>query len=206
MPVLKATIDNIRAASKIVKNGGVIVYPTDTVYGLGCDPFNVRAVKRVFKVKGEREKPLPVLGSDIRYIQRIAKLQGRARKIAYKFWPGPITIIIPKKPALPNIVTCNLDSVGVRIPNHTVAIRLISLSGGLLIGTSANKTGEKSPKTAREAAKQLNEEIDVILDGGPAPLGLDSNVIDLTLRKPEMLREGPIKLEEIMKSAPSRNS
>jgi len=198
MPVLKATMDNIRAASKIVKNGGLVVYPTDTVYGLGCDPFNVVAVKRIFRVKGEREKPLPVLGSDIGYIQKIAQIRGRARKIADKFWPGPLTIVVPKKPALPDIVTYSMASVGVRIPNHPTAIQLINLCDGLLIGTSANKTGKKSPRTARESAEQLNNEVDVILDEGPTPLGLESSIIDLTSRKLKMPREGPIKLEEIM--------
>jgi len=168
------------------------------VYGLGCDPFNSKAVRRVFKVKGEREKPLPVLGSDTGCIQKIAQIRGRARKIADKFWPGPLTIVVPKKPILPDIVTCNVASVGVRIPNHPIAIQFINLCDGLLIGTSANKTGGKSPRTAREAAKQLNEEVDVILDGGPTLLGQESSIIDLTQRKPRILREGPIKLEEIM--------
>lgn len=199
MPVLKATVDNIREASKVVKNGGLIVYPTDTVYGLGCDPFNVRAVERVFKVKGERkEKPLPILASDIKFIEKIAYINEKAKKIAEKYWPGPLTLVVPKKPVLPNIVTCGLASVGVRIPNHTVAIQFISFCDGLLVGTSANKTGEKSPKTAREANKQLGEQVDIVLDEGPTPLGQESSIIDLTSKKPKMLREGPIKLVEVL--------
>jgi len=199
MPILKATAENIREASKVVKNGGVIVYPTDTVYGLGCNPFNVGAVKRIFKTKGERkEKPLPILGSDMNCVQKIACMHENARKIAERFWPGPLTLVVPKKPSLPDVVTCGLDSVGVRIPDHAAAIRLISLCDGLLVGTSANKTGEKSPKTAREAAKQLGEQVDVILDGGPTPLGQESSVVDLTSKKPKMLREGAIKLEEVL--------
>jgi len=199
MPVLKATVDNIREASKIVKNGGLIVYPTDTVYGLGCDPFNVRAVKRVFKVKGERkDKPLPILASDIKFIEKIAYINEKAKKIAEGYWPGPLTLVVPKKPVLPSIVTCGLASVGVRIPNHTVAIQLINLCNGLLIGTSANKTGEKSPKTAQEAYEQLSEQVDMFLDGGPTPLGQESSIVDLTSGKPKMLREGPIKLIDIL--------
>jgi len=199
MPILKATVDNIREASKVVKNGGLVVYPTDTVYGLGCDPFNIRAVERVFKVKGERkEKPLPILASDIKLIEKIAYINEKARKIAEKHWPGPITLVVPKKPVLPNVVTCGLASVGVRIPNHTVAIQLINLCDGLLVGTSANKTGKKSPKTAQEANKQLGELVDIVLDGGPTPLGQESSIIDLTSKKPKMLREGPIKLAEVL--------
>jgi L-threonylcarbamoyladenylate synthase len=196
--LVKATYDNISAASKIVRNGGLVVYPTDTVYGLGCNPLNVEAVKRIFKVKGDREKPLPILGYNVKCIQRIAKLSVNALKIVDKFWPGPLTIVVPKKQTLPDIVTGYMPSVGVRIPNHAVAIQLIKLSEGILIGTSANKTGEKSPKTADEAAKQMDGSVDLILDGGSTPLGHESSIIDLTSRKLRMLRGGPVKLEEIM--------
>ena len=199
MRILRATEDSILAASHIVKRGGLVVYPTDTVYGLGCDPFNVEAVKRVLKAKGERKKPLPVLASKIEGVEKIAYLSKMARRIAARFWPGPLTFVLPKKRALLNIVTCNLDSVGVRVPRHNTAIHLIQLSGGLLIGTSANKTGKKPPRTAHEADKQLGKEIDMVLDGGPAPLGVASTVIDLTSDKPRILREGPISLEEITK-------
>jgi len=199
MPVLKATVDNIRKASKIVKNGGLVVYPTDTVYGLGCDPFNVRAVERVFRVKDERkDKPLPILASDIQFIKKIAYINEKARKIAERLWPGPLTLVVPKKPVLPNIVTCGLTSVGVRIPNHTVTVQLISLCDGLLVGTSANKTGKKPPKTAQEATRQIGERVDIVLDGGPTPLGQESSIVDLTSEKPKILREGPIKLVDIL--------
>jgi L-threonylcarbamoyladenylate synthase len=199
MLILKATAGNIRKASKVVKNGGLIIYPTDTVYGLGCNPFDVQAVKRIFETKGERKyKPLPILGSDIQHVQKIAQLNEKAMKVAKKFWPGPLTIIVPKKPSLPDIVTCGSGSVGVRIPNHSVATQLISLCDGLLVGTSANKTGHKPSKTALEAAEQLGDQVDVILDAGPAPLCQESSVLDLMLKRPKMLREGLIKLEEVL--------
>jgi len=196
---LKATRKNIQKTAKMVKNGGLVVYPTDTVYGLGCDPFNIRAVKRVFKVKGERkEKPLPILASDIKCIEKIAHISERARKIAAKHWPGPLTLVVLKKPVLPDIVTSELASVGVRIPNHTIAVQLINLCDGLLVGTSANKTGKKPPTTAQEATKQLGREVDIVLDGGPTPLGQESSIVDLTSEKPKMLRAGPLKLEDIL--------
>lgn len=185
------------AAQRIVKEGGLVVYPTDTVYGLGCNPFNVTAVKRVFGVKGERRKPLPILASSIDSVEKIAFLLQEAKKIAKWFWPGPLTLVVPKKPTLPDLVTCKLNSVGVRVPKHDVALKLISLSNGLLVGTSANKTGEKPPRTADEAAQQLGEEVDVILDGGPTTLGVSSTVVDLTSKKPRILREGPMSLKEI---------
>jgi len=197
MKILKATRNNILAASRIVRKGGLVVYPTETVYGLGCDLFNIEAVKRVLKVKGERRKPLPILASSIKYVEKIASMSQEGEKIAKSFWPGPLTMVFPKKLVLPDIVTCNLDSVGVRIPKHDVALQLISLSNGLLVGTSANKTGEKPPQTVQEATQQLEEEVDVILDGGPTTLGNPSTVADLTSKKPRILREGPISLKEI---------
>jgi len=197
MRILKATKENVLTASQTVKTGGLVVYPTDTVYGLGCDPFNVETVKRVFRVKGERKKPLPILASGIEHVEKIAYLSKDARKIVERFWPGPLMIIVPKKPTLPNIVTCNLGSVGVRVPKHDLAIQFISLSNGLLVGTSANKTGKKPALTASEAAEQLGKEVDVILDMGPTSLGVPSTVIDLTLEKPRILRKGPVSSEDI---------
>jgi len=198
MRTLKATEDNILTASRIVAGGGLVVYPTDTVYGLGCDPFNIEAVTRVFKVKGERNKPLPILASDVESVKRIVFLSGKAGRVAARFWPGPLTLVIPKKPLLPSIVTCSFTSVGVRVPQHNVALRLIGLSNGLLVGTSANKTGEKPPRTAQEAAEQLGKEVDMILDGGPTPLGAPSTVVDLTQEKAKILREGSVSLEELL--------
>jgi len=198
MRILKATADNVLAASQTVKNGGLVVYPTDTVYGLGCDPFNIDAVKRVFMVKGERKKPFPILSCCLSDLEKIVYLSEKAKKLAGRFWPGSLTLVVPKKPALPDVVTCNLDSVGVRIPKHEIALQLICQSDGLLIGTSANKTGKKPPQTAQEAAEQLGREVDIILDGGPTPVGASSTVVDLTLKKMKILREGPISLQQIL--------
>ncbi|MFQ6065133.1 MAG: L-threonylcarbamoyladenylate synthase [Candidatus Bathyarchaeia archaeon] len=202
MRVLKASLENIRVASQVVRDGGLVVYPTDTVYGLGCDPFDVNAVKCVFSVKGDREKPLPILASSAREIKKIAHLSEVARNAAARFWPGPLTVIIPKKPALPDVVTCGLESVGVRVPRHDVAVQLIRLSGGLLVGSSANKTGQKPACTAIEALEQLGEEVGVVLDGGAAPLGEPSTVIDLTMRKPKILRKGPVSFEDVLETLP----
>lgn len=198
MKTTKATEAAIQNAARIVEKGGVIVYPTDTVYGLGCNPFNEEAVKRVFKIKGERTKPLPILASSIEKIEKIAQITEKTLKLAEKFWPGPLTMVLPKKSLLPNIVSLDLDSVAVRVPNHQIALELISLSGGLLVGTSANKSGKKPPRTASEAAEQIGEEVDLILDSGPAPIGASSTVVDLTGKQPKVLREGPIKMDDVL--------
>lgn len=199
MRVSRASSDNILTASQIVKEGGLVVYPTDTVYGLGCTPFNAEAVKRIFEVKGKRRKPLPILASSIEHVEKIAFLSQKAKKIARFFWPGPLTLVVSKKPLLPEAVTLGLDSVGVRIPNHPVVIQLITLSNGLLVGTSANKTGEEPSRTAQEAFQQLGEEVDIILDSGPATHGDPSTVIDLTSGKARIIRKGPIGFKEISK-------
>ena len=198
MTVLKATKNNIMVAARIVRRGGLVVYPTETVYGLGCDPFNIEAVKRVLDLKGERNKPLPVLAASIVDAGKIAFISPNSRKLAAKFWPGPLTIVFPKKPALPDVVTFSLDSVGLRIPNNDIAFHLIRLSGGLLIGSSANRTGEEPPRQVQEISEELKEMVDVILDGGAAAHGMPSTVADLTSEKPRILREGPISLKAIL--------
>jgi L-threonylcarbamoyladenylate synthase len=198
MKILKASATAVKKAAQIIAEGGVIVYPTDTVYGLGCNPFDEDAVKRIFRIKGERTKPLPILASDVKEIENIAHTTDKALKFAEKFWPGPLTMILLKKPSLPSLVTRDLDSVAVRVPNHKVALELIRTSGGLLVGTSANRTGKKPPRTAQEAAKQIGEEADLIIDDGPTPIGASSTIIDLTREKLEIVRQGPIKLKDIL--------
>lgn len=199
MKVLKATGANIRLAADVVKRGGLVVYPTDTVYGLGCDPFNSEAVRRVCLVKGSREKPLPVLACTVEDVERVAVVSTVARKIIEVFWPGPLTLVLPRKAALDS-TTFGLPSIGVRVPNNDVALRLIRLSGGLLVGTSANKTNGDPPSTARDALMQLNNKVDVILNGGNTNLGISSTVLDLTDERPQVLREGSLSLEIIKKS------
>jgi L-threonylcarbamoyladenylate synthase len=198
MKTVKATRGAIQSAARLVKRGGVVVYPTDTVYGVGCDPFNEDSVKRLFMIKGERTKPFPILASGIEDVEKIAQITGKVPKLAKRFWPGPLTIVLPKKPSLPNIVTVNLNSVAVRIPNHDVALELIRLSGGLLVGTSANKSGRKSPRTVSEAAEQIGEEVDLLLDDGAAPIGASSAIVDLTGERPKIMRKGPIELDDLL--------
>jgi L-threonylcarbamoyladenylate synthase len=197
MQILPATEESFVRAARVVKKGGLVIYPTDTVYGLGCDPLNDDAVIKVFKVKGRERKALPILASSVANVERIAHLGGIARKAADKLWPGAITFVLEKKPLLPSAVTCSSPSVGVRIPNHPAALRLISLCGGLLVGTSANISGLAPPKTAQEAAQQIGDKVDLTLNGGPAPIGRSSTVLALTSDKPTILRSGPISAREI---------
>ena len=195
--MLKANSDAIAEASRAVKAGKLVIYPTDTVYGLGCSPFAQRAVERIFEVKERARKPLPILAASFRAAERVARLDGRAKKLGKAFWPGPLTIVVKKKEALPSYVTCGSDSVGVRVPKHPVALRLLRLSGGLMVGTSANKSGRKPPRTAEEAGEQLGSEVDLVLDSGPTSISRESTVVDLTQRKAKILREGPIGIRDV---------
>jgi len=198
MSVLKATKENVAAAAKIVRNGGLVVFPTETVYGLGCDVNNVEAVKRLLAVKGDRNKPLPVLAASPSDVEKAAFVSTNGKLLASKFWPGPLTLIFSKRPSLPDIVTFGRDTVGLRIPNNEVALSLIRLSGGLLIGSSANRTAEMPPKSVNEVSYELKEMVDVVLDGGPTVGGVPSTVVDLIFGIPRIHREGPISLEKIL--------
>jgi L-threonylcarbamoyladenylate synthase len=203
MTVQKATKDNIKAAAQIIKTGGIVVFPTETVYGLGCDPLNTQAVQRLLTIKGDRKKPFPVLVASLDEANRIAKISDNGKKLATKFWPGPLTIVSPKKEALDGVVTFGLNTVGLRTPNNQVALNLIELSGGLLIGSSANLTAEEPPQSVSEMSKELIEKVDLVLDDGPTTEGIPSTVVDLTLDNPEILREGPVSLKQIQNAISS---
>lgn len=198
MKILKVTETNIMTASQVVRRGGLVVYPTETVYGLGCDPLNFEAVKRLLKVKGERNKPLPILAASISDAEKIAFISSKGKKLTAKFWPGALTMVFSKKLVLPDVVTFGWDSVGLRIPGNDVALDLIRLSGGLLVGSSANRSGEAPPKSIQELSGELKGMVDVILDGGAAAHGMPSTVADLTSEKLRILREGPVSLEKLL--------
>lgn len=200
MAVLKATTKNITIAAEIVKKGGLVVYPTETVYGLGCDPFNIQSVKRLMKIKKNRSKPLPVLAGSLVDVEKVVIVSQNAKSLASNFWPGSLTMVLSKKPDFPDIVTLGWNTVGLRIPDHNVALRLIRSSGGLLIGSSANRTGEPPSRAVKELSEELKEMVDVVLDGGPAAKGIPSTVVDLTSNTPRILRNGPISLQAILEA------
>jgi L-threonylcarbamoyladenylate synthase len=198
MTVLKATKQNIKIAAQTVKQGGLVVYPTETVYGLGCDPMNTQAVERLLNVKGKRKSPFPILAASLKDAKRVAFVSKDGERLAERFWPGQLTMVFPKKPALPNIVTFDWNTVGLRIPDNKVALELTSLCDGLLVGSSANRTAEKPPQSAEEVSDELESLVDLVLDGGVASKGLPSTVVDLTSKMPKIVREGPVSLNDIL--------
>ncbi|MFA5365038.1 MAG: L-threonylcarbamoyladenylate synthase [Candidatus Bathyarchaeia archaeon] len=198
MTVLKATKNNIKLAAQTVKQGGLVVYPTETVYGLGCDPINTQAVERLLDVKGNRKSPFPLLVASLEDARRVAFVSENGERLAKRFWPGQLTMVFPKKPVLPDIVTLGWDTVGLRVPDNKVALELIRLSGGLLVGSSANRTAEKPPQRVEELSCELENLVDLVIDGGAASMGLPSTVVDLTSNEPRIVREGPVSLDAIL--------
>ncbi|UCH31543.1 MAG: threonylcarbamoyl-AMP synthase [Candidatus Bathyarchaeota archaeon] len=205
MRVLTATLPNIRDAAEIVKRGGLVIFPTDTVYGLGCDPFNAESVEKLIRVKGDRQSPLPVLANSMQDVKRVAMVSKVAMNLAKRFWPGALTMVLPKRSkGLSSVVTFGLMSVGIRIPDHEVALDLARLCGGLIVGTSANKSGNKAATNIESAIAQLGAEVDVILDGGVSKFGISSTVVDLTSKEPKVLREGAVSIKEILDIQPNQ--
>jgi L-threonylcarbamoyladenylate synthase len=200
---VKADIDGLAAASKIIAGGGIVSYPTETVYGLGCDPFAPYSIERVMRVKGNRKKPLPVLVKTLQDGQRIADFSEKAIKLAEKFWPGPLTMVLKAKTLVPSVLAPS-GTVGVRSPKHPICLSLLGLCSGCLIGTSANQTGKTPATTAEEVVRDLGDRIDMVVDGGKTMLGVASTVIDLSSNF-VVLREGPIPQEALLKCLRNRN-
>ena len=196
--VLKADLDGLASAADTVAKGGVICYPTDTVYGLGCDPVNELAIKRTLEIKGDRTKPPPVLVKGLAEAERLVYVTDRARRVAESFWPGPLTMVLRSREIAPTVLAPE-GRVGVRSPKHPTCLDLLGLCSGALIGTSANLSGKPPATTALEALKELGDQVDIILDGGRTPLGVASTVVDLIQAKVTILREGPVERSEIIR-------
>ncbi|SRR5712692_383107 len=189
---------SIAKAVGIVGKGGLVVYPTDTVYGLGADPFNEKAVERLFAAKGRTAKPVPVLCSSRQKATELVELSMRGIELARNHWPGPFTIVAPLKKQLPSILTQGTGNLGVRVPDHKGSLKLISACGGWLTGTSANLSGQPPARTAHEARTQLSDSVDLILDGGSL-VGKESTVALVVGAEVTILRSGPIGVGEEMK-------
>ncbi len=190
---------SIEIAAGVLGDGGLVAFPTDTVYGLGAHAFVPQAVQRIFEVKGRAaEKAIPILLADPGDLPLVAEsVSPAAQKLVERFWPGGLTIVLPKSPDVPNVVTSGGSTIAVRVPNHPAALALIRRAGAPLAVTSANRSGRASPKTAEEVRADLEGLIEVILDGGRVPGGRESTVLDLTRPQPTVLRRGAIGVAEL---------
>lgn len=188
----------LKEAAEFIKAGGLVVYPTETVYGLGANPFNRIAVLKVFGAKHRPlDMPLSVAVSSLEEADKLVFVNEAARKLAGAFLPGPLTIILKKKARLPAELTSGTDKIGIRIPDHPVALRLIELAGPIT-ATSANITGQPAPTKAEEAKQQLGEDVDFVLDGGECAVKEPSTVVDITA-EPKTLRIGAVPEQDIKK-------
>lgn len=189
----------ILAAAQIIKDGGLVGMPTETVYGLAANALNGKAVAKIFAVKGRpMDNPLIVHISDFNQLYKLVKeVPDAAKKLSEKYWPGPMTIILPKADIIPDEVSAGLNTVAVRFPSHPAARALIEAAGLPLAAPSANLSGHPSPTTAEHVMNDLNGKIEAVLDGGACGVGVESTVITLATNPPRLLRPGGITLEQL---------
>ena len=187
-------------AQRVAANGGVIVFPTDTLYGMACDPRNPEALARVYDIKGRSaQKALPVLvGGLDQLVEIVSEVPEKARRLLETFWPGPLTIVLPKQPGLPAELT-PCPGVAVRMPNHPFALALLQTFGPLAV-TSANLSDHANPGTAEEVLAQLGNSVDLVIDGGRLEIGRGSTILDCGSETLVLLREGPISFETLMEA------
>lgn len=194
----------IKLARRLLREGEVVAFPTDTVYGLGANAFERFAVRQIFAVK-ERppDKALPVFIYQIDDLNLVARhVPNQAWPLLRAFWPGDLTVVLPKNPALPDDVTVGENTVAVRIPDHPVSLDLVVEVGRPLAVTSANLSGQPTPLTAQAVAEQLDGRIPLVLDGGPSPTSQPSSIVDLSVSPPRLLRQGRLTLEMLREFLP----
>ena len=197
----KPEASKIRAAAEVIRKGGLVAFPTETVYGLGADATNAEAVKRIYAAKKRPlDNPIIVHVASKRETQQLTeKIPVKAKKLMNIFWPGPLTLVLKASKKVPEATTGGLDTVAVRMPNNNVALALIRESGVPIAAPSANLSGRPSPTTAEHVKQDLDGRIEMILDGGPTSIGVESTVLDLTVDPPQILRPGGAPYEELLR-------
>jgi L-threonylcarbamoyladenylate synthase len=181
-----------------LRAGGVIGFPTDTAYGLGADPFNLKAVRRIFEIKGRaEEKPILLIVDSLDMVATVAHLTDSALVLAKSFWPGPLTMILPAQEAVPSLVTAGTSTVGVRWPKATFANRLLSAYKQPVTATSANRSGLPAAVTLEEMKHGLGEDVEIMVDGGDLPAREGSTIVDLSGPAARLIRQGPITWTEV---------
>ena len=195
--VLKFSIHSAKLAGNIVRAGGIIVFPTDTVYGIGCDPFNEKSVKRIYDIKRRSGKPMPILAKGLDDVEMIAEMNEIEFKLVSKLWPGQLTILLRAKPSFKISRLVSEDGmVGVRIPASLQTLTIIEESGGLLVGTSANISGLPPPQSIQELDEEILRSVDLVIDGGRCLIGKPSTVVRLVDKnRLRILRLGSITVE-----------
>jgi L-threonylcarbamoyladenylate synthase len=191
--------ETIRRARRLLRSGEVVAFPTDTVYGVGAHAFQPEAVAALYVVKNRpATKAIPILVAQIEDMKRVAcQIPTIAWKLAERFWPGGLTLVLPRAVEVSPVVTAGGDTVAVRCPDHPVPLALVDAIGAPLAATSANLSGQPSPTSARQVAEQLGGRVPLIIDGGECPGGVPSTVVDLSASPPRLLRDGAISAGEL---------
>lgn len=197
----------IITAASILRQGGLVAFPTDTLYALGADAFNTSAVRRVFAAKGRRSaNPIPLLVGDLAMaIRIIGELPHPVVRLVERFWPGPLTLLVAAPPGVSRLLTAGTGLVGIRIPDAPVALDLIRRLGRPVTGTSANRSAGREPRDADEVYRQLGHRVDLILDAGPVPIGRPSTVVDVTVTPPRIVREGALRPHAVLSLLTARS-
>lgn len=190
---------DIAAAAAVLRDGGLLGIPTETVYGLGADGLNPEAVRRIFEAKGRpQDNPLILHIPEASWLERYCHdVPEAAYTLAESFWPGPLTMILPRREIVPDEVTCGLDTVGMRCPSHPVTLEIIRRAGVPVAAPSGNRSGRPSPTCAAHMLEDMDGRIEAIVDGGPCGVGVESTIIDLTVTPPRLLRPGGLPLEAL---------
>lgn len=196
--ILKYSREAIIKATQTIKDGGIVVFPTETVYGVGASAYNPDAIVKIYEIKKRpRFDPLIVHISRLTDLEKLTlRIDKRCKILIEKFWPGPLTLVLKKSPIVPDIVTAGLDTVAVRMPDHKIALELITESDVPIAAPSANMFGRLSPTTAEHALNQLGDKVDIIIDGGKTMIGIESTILDMT-GEPTVLRPGGVSIEDI---------
>lgn len=200
LPIVRVSASDVpRRAIETLTQGGVVVYPTDTVYGVGCRIDDDAAVRRLFVLKGRpHTEALPVLLADVAQLDQYARdVPPAARRLVSRFWPGALTVVVRRSERVPSLVAGGGPTVALRVPNHPVPRALVRAVGVPIVGTSANTHGMPSPVTAQLAVYDLGDRVDLVLDGGRVPGGRESTVVDVTSQSPRVVRQGAIPAKEI---------
>ena len=194
--------DDLEAPIRHLRQGGVVAFPTDTLYGLGADVFNEAGLRRIFNIKGRPENlALPVLVAHVEQAATVTQgFDQGARQLASVFWPGSLTLVLPKSSALSPLVTGGRDTVAVRLPDHWVPRQLAAGLGHPITGTSANRSGQPDLLSIAQVRKSLGDAVNYVVDAGPAPLGRPSTVVDLSNGSPTLIREGAIPFADVMQA------
>ena len=194
--------EKIKLCGEVIRQGGLVCFPTETVYGLGANALDPKAVGDIFKAKGRpNDNPLIVHIADYSLLELVSaadeRQRGRFERLGEKFWPGPLTIIVDKSPSIPEEVSCGLDTVGIRLPSSKIARALIKAAGVPIAAPSANLSGKPSPSTAEHVIQDLMGRVDIIISGGNCSVGVESTVLDVTSDVPTILRPGAVTLENV---------